>query len=286
MPATPAYGGPPKALEALLERHQSPPQAATLSQTQETNSQAAAAAGEQREPGWSFITTGPSADVGASETAGTTDAQPPPTMGQANEHNSNTGHDEDSGSLRPSAASTEDDHAKLVAGAKQRRIVATPEGHISLRMCPRYGAMMGATSVSRDEIAKTTREYDPGFVRIDSSDSSSMLHATQLLMRIEMTAAEQSLTMKECNNIAATHGTQHAWAEAGGKLIRTVMQWESEDAAAAAPSRERAPLMPTLLGGTNAAAAPAEQGDDAHTRGDGTWSVGATTMEEDEHRAA
>ena len=46
-------------------------------------------------------------------------------------------------------------------------------------------------------------------------------------MRIEMTAAEQSLTMKECNNIVATHGPQHKRAEAAGKLIKTVMQWES-----------------------------------------------------------
>jgi hypothetical protein len=111
--------------------------------------------------------------------------------------------------------------------------------------------MMGATSVSRDEIAKTTREYEPNFVGIDSDDISCMLYATQLLMRIEMTAAEQSLTMKECNDNAATHGPQHKRAEAAGKLIKTVLQWESADAAAS-PSRQRAPPMPTLLGGNKA----------------------------------
>ena len=113
---------------------------------------------------------------------------------------------------------------------------------------------MGTISVSRAEIAKTTREYDPNFVGIDSDDANGMLYATQLLMRVEVTAAELSLTMKECNNIAATHGPQHKRAEAPGKLINAVMQWESADAAAP-PSRKRVPPMPTLLGGTNAAAA-------------------------------
>ena len=116
-------------------------------------------------------------------------------------------------------------------------------------MCPRYGAMMGTISVSRAEIAKTTREYDPNFVGIDSDDANCMLYATQLLMRVEVTAAELSLTMKECNNIAATHGPQHKRAEAPGKLINAVMQWESADAAAP-PSRKRVQPMPALLGGT------------------------------------
>ena len=82
---------------------------------------------------------------------------------------------------------------------------------------------MGATSVTKDEIAKISREYDPTFVGIDSDDNNCMLYATQLLKRIEMTEAEQSLTMKECNNTAATHGPQHKRAEAAGKLIKIVM---------------------------------------------------------------
>jgi hypothetical protein len=113
---------------------------------------------------------------------------------------------------------------------------------------------MGATSVPIDEIAKTTREYDPKVESIDRDDSNCTLYATQLLMQIEMIAAKQSLTMKECNNIAATHGTPHARAEAGGKLIRSVMQWTAVDAAAV-PNKRAAPPMPTLLGDTNAAAA-------------------------------
>ena len=118
-PETPAYGSPPKALQALLERHQSPPQPATLTQTQGTSSQTATTAGGQREPGWSFVTAGPSASADASKTAGTTDAQPPKATDPANKHNSNTGHDEGSGNLGPSAASTKDGHTELEAGAKK-----------------------------------------------------------------------------------------------------------------------------------------------------------------------
>ena len=76
-PETPAYGGPPKAPQSLLERHQSPPQPATLTQTQGKSSQTATTAGGQREPGRSFITAGPSTSADASKTAGTTGAQPP-----------------------------------------------------------------------------------------------------------------------------------------------------------------------------------------------------------------
>ena len=146
----------------------------------------------------------------------------------------------------------EDGHAEREAAAKQRRIAETPEGHLSLRMCPRYGAMMGATSVSRDEIAKTTRrEYDPTFTGIDSDDINCMLYATQLLMWIELTAAQQSLTMHECKDIATTHGSQHKRAEAAGQLIKTVNQWMAADGAAS-PDSKRPPPMPTLLGGTTA----------------------------------
>ena len=100
---------------------------------------------------------------------------------------------------------------------------------------------MGATSVSRDEIAKTTREYDPAFEGIDCDDPSSMLHATQLLTRIELTAATHSLTMRECNGIAAEHGPQHKRAEAAGKLIHTVSQWAAADRTGLSDDRQKIP---------------------------------------------
>ena len=125
---------------------------------------------------------------------GTTGLQPSQTTEPASAHNSNTGHEGASERRSQIAADTGDGHTDPEAAAKQRRIAATSEGHLSLRTCPRHGAMMGATSVTRDEIAKTTQEYDPVFVGIDSDDNNYMLYATQPLMRIEMTAAEQSLT--------------------------------------------------------------------------------------------
>jgi len=117
--------------------------------------------------------------------------------------------------------------------------------------------MMGATSVSRDDIAKTTREYDPTFVEIDCDDPNSMLYATQLLTRIELTAAAHSLTMTECHGIAAEHGPSWKRAEAAGKLIYTVSQWAAADSPGPSDDRQKFPHMPTLLGG---AAAPAAAG--------------------------
>ena len=172
-------------------------------------------------------------------------------------HNSSTSQEGGSGRLSPSAPGTENGDAEREAEAKQRRIAATPEGHLSLRMCPRYGAMMGATSVSRDEIAKTTQEYDPTFEGIDSDDANCMMYATQLLTQIEPTAARQSLTMQECKDIATKHGSQHKRAEAAGKLIHTVNQWAAADEAdlpGGPGGRKRPPTMPTLLGGTPATA--------------------------------
>jgi hypothetical protein len=80
VPETPAYGGPPKALQALLEKHQSPPQPAALTQSQEQNGREATTAGEQREPGWSFLKEGPSDGDDASKAAGTTGTQPSQTQ--------------------------------------------------------------------------------------------------------------------------------------------------------------------------------------------------------------
>ena len=135
----------------------------------------------------------------------------------------------------------------------------------------------------RDEIAKTTREYDPTFVGIDSNDINCMLYATQLLMRIEVTAAEQSLTMKECNDIAATHGSERKRADAARKLIKTVAQWMTEDAEAVTSSRKRTSPMPALLGGTTTAAAAGQPGqsDDDHMRGGGAVPADETTKEAD-----
>ena len=93
MPETPAYGGPPEALQALMERHQSPPQPAALTQSQETNNRAATTAGEQHEPGWTFLTEGPSAGADANATTGTTDTQLSQTTEPANAHTGNTGHE-------------------------------------------------------------------------------------------------------------------------------------------------------------------------------------------------
>jgi hypothetical protein len=145
--------------------------------------------------------------------------------------------------------------------------------------------MMGATTLPIDKIAATTREYNPNFQGIDRDDSNHTLYATQLLVQIEMTAAEQSLTMKECNNISAKHRTPNARATAGGKLIRSVMQWAIADEAVDLPKRT-APPMPTLLGDadTDAATGQSERDDDAHTRGDGTRPVGAATTAADEQR--
>ena len=72
--ATRAYGDPPKTVEALLERHKSPQQTETVTQTQEPDGQTTAAAGERDEPGWSFIRTGGKASDGVSTMAGTTGA--------------------------------------------------------------------------------------------------------------------------------------------------------------------------------------------------------------------
>ena len=219
----PAYGDPPKTIEALLDRHKSPQPAETVTQTQGPDGQTTAAAGERNEPGWSCITTGESTGNSASTTAGTAGAHQPTTTGQANEHGSNTDHDEGGGDLGSGAANTMGAFAEPETGAKHRRIAETPDGHLSLRMCPRYGAMMGATTVPIDEIAATTREYNPNFKGIDRDDSNHTLYATQLIVQIEMTTAEQSLTIKECNNISATHKTPNARATAGGKPIRSVM---------------------------------------------------------------
>ena len=127
--------------------------------------------------------------------------------------------------------------------------------------------MMGSTSVSKDEIAKTTRKYDPTFEGIDSDDINCMLHATQLLTQIELTAARQSLTMKECEGIAKEHGSQHKRAEAAGKLIHKVNQWATADGAALHDGGRRPSAMPTLLGGT---IAPTATGRSVHFNGGGT----------------
>ena len=85
---------------------------------------------------------------------------------------------------------------------------------------------MGATSVCRDEIAKTVREYDPNSLAInmmfDDSNVNCMLYATQLLTQIEMTMGKQSLTIRECSGIATEYGSQHERAEQAGKLIQSV----------------------------------------------------------------
>ena len=88
-PETPAYGGPPEALQALLDRHQLPPQPATLTQSQETNNRAATTAGVQHEPDWSFLTERPGAGAVANATTGTTGTQPQQATEPANTHNSN-----------------------------------------------------------------------------------------------------------------------------------------------------------------------------------------------------
>ena len=171
-----------------------------MTQTQGPDGQTTAATGERNKPGWSFITTGGSTSDSASTTAGTADAQPPTITGQANEHDSHTDHDEGGGGLGSSAASTMGAFAEPETGAKHRRIAETPEGHLSLRMCPRYEAMMGATTVPIDEMAATTREYNPNSKGIDRDDGNHTPHATQLLIKIEITAAGPSLTtMKACN---------------------------------------------------------------------------------------
>ena len=101
---TPAYGGPPKTVEALLERHKSPPQVETVTQTQAQDGQATAAAGGRNKPGWSFTTIGGSTNDGVSTTAGTARAHPPTTTGQANEHGGNADHDEGGGDSGSGAA--------------------------------------------------------------------------------------------------------------------------------------------------------------------------------------
>ena len=234
----------------------------------------------------------PPSDDGATDTgAGATDAQPSPTTGHTNASNNSANQGGGSGRLSPNATRAAHDDAEREAETKQRRIAATPEGHLSLRMCPRYGAMMGATSVSKDEIAKTTREYDPTFEGIDSDDPNSMLYATQLLTRIELTAATHSLTMKECKGIATEHGPQHKRAEAAGKLIHTVSQWAAADSTGPSDDRQKFPHMPTLLGG---AAAPAAAGgrkrhdeedapdDDAAATGHATTEDEYTRMEREQ----
>ena len=222
VPGTPAYGGPPKALQTMMELHRSPPQPAALTQPQEQNDQGTTAVRGQREPGWSFFNERPSEGDGVSTAAGATGTQPSQTTEQTNARNSSTGREGGSGRQSPSAANMENDDAEREAEAKQRRIAATPEGHLSLRMCPRYGAMMDATSVPRDEIANTIQEYDPTFQGIDSDDVNCMHYATQLLTQIKLAIARQSLTMQECKDIATKHGLQHKRAEAAGKLIHTV----------------------------------------------------------------
>jgi hypothetical protein len=147
--------------------------------------------------------------------------------------------------------------------------------------------MMGATAVSRDEIAKTTQEYDPTFEGIDCDDPNSMLYATQLLTRIELTAATHSLTMRECKCTATEHGPQHKRAEAAGKLIHSVSQWAAADRARLPGERQPIPPMPTLLGG---AAAPAATGrrrrHDEDDAPDDDAAAAGHAMTEGEHRMA
>ena len=284
---TPAYVGPPAALQKMMEQHRSPPQPAALTQSQEQNSQGTTTATDTLGSSWAYFSERPSDGGGTDTGAGATDAQPSPTTGHTNASNDSANQGGGNGRLSPNATRAAHDDAEREAETKQRRIAATPEGHLSLRMCPRYGAMMGATSVSRDEIAKTTREYDPTFEGIDSDDPSSMLYATQLLTRIELTAAGHSLTMKECEGIAKKHGPQHKRAEAAGKLIHTVNQWAAADGAELPGERKRLPPMPTLLGGT---AAPTATGrpwrhDEDDTPDDDAAPAGHA-MTEEEHRMA
>ena len=106
---------------------------------------------------WASFSERPSDDGGTDTGAGATDAQPSPTTGHTNASNDSANQGGGNGRLSPNATRAAHDDAEREAEIKQRRIAATPEGHLSPRMCPRYGATMGATSVSRDEIAKTTR---------------------------------------------------------------------------------------------------------------------------------
>ena len=94
---TPVYGGPPKTMEALLERHKLPPQTEPVTQTQEQDDQTTAKAGGQREPGWSIISTerGASGDIGTKVGAAST--QPSTAKGHANEHGCNIDQDDGGG---------------------------------------------------------------------------------------------------------------------------------------------------------------------------------------------
>ena len=284
---TPAYAGPPAALQKMMDQHKSPPQPATLTQSQERSSQGTTEATSTPGSSWEHVSERPTDGGGADKEAEATVAPPSQTTGHTNASNDSANKDGGNGRLSPNATGAAHGDAEREAEAKQRRIAATPEGHLSLRMCPRYGAMMGATSVSRDEIAKTTREYDPTFEGIDCDDPSSMLYATQLLTRIELTAATHSLTMRECNGIATEHGPQHKRAEAAGKLIHTVSQWAAADRTGLSDDRQKIPPMPTLLGG---AAAPAAAGrrrrHDEDDAPDDDAAAAGHAMTEDEHRMA
>ena len=245
---TPAYEGPPGALQNLMEQHRSPPQPAAATQSQEHNSRSTTTAGGTLGASWMHLSVTPEEDGSANTGSRAIADQPSPTTGQTNARNNDASIEGDGGRLSTSATNAAHDDDEQEAATKQRCIAATPDGHLNLRMCPRYGAMMGATSVSIDEIETTTREYVPTFEGIDNDDTNCMLHATQLLTQIELTAARQSLTTKECEGIAKEHGSRHKRAEAAGKLIHEVNQWTMADDAAFHDGRKRPPAMPTLLG--------------------------------------
>ena len=98
-----------------------------MTQTQERDGQAAAAAGGRSEPGWSFITTGENTSDGVGTTVGAGGTQPSAAKGQANEHGNNTDQDEDGGASGSGTTNTTDAFAEPEATAKHRRIAETPE---------------------------------------------------------------------------------------------------------------------------------------------------------------
>ena len=134
---TPAYAGPPVALQNMMERHRSPPQPAALAQSQEQNGQGTTTAEDTLGSSWAYFSERPSDGGGADAEAGATGTQPSPTTEQTNARNNSANREGGNGRLSPNATRAAHNDAERETEAKQRRIAATPEGHLSLRMCPR-----------------------------------------------------------------------------------------------------------------------------------------------------
>ena len=118
---TPAYAGPPAALEKMMDQHKSPPQPATLTQSQERDGHGTTEAASTLGSSWAYFSTRPSDGGGADTGTEATVAPPSQPTEHANARNDGANKDGENGRLSPSATGAAHDEARRRDASKHHR---------------------------------------------------------------------------------------------------------------------------------------------------------------------